>query len=850
MKKFILLITNVAIIFFVLIFVAIYTQKELKADVQNQKENFKNITISAELVTKNYLEGEQRTCDSWAKFINSRPKLTIEEAITFVASAKTRSEIIGHILFEKEGKLIGLSTRTYSPENAGYSLSYENLDIFESFEEIEEMGEGVNVTRAYVNPATGVQSIAFYDTIKLWDPQNKNYYDAYLLRLVPMSHLEAKWSFPTDKYKNAEISIVDAKGNFILKGNSFTKSNIYECYDEHNKPGDSDYIDIRKTFEEKSGGFEMVNVKGQTEYIAFNRINTNRQWCFISSIPVEDLHQKTIDWTLLGIVAISLLLLLVFDIISMLTLNHKLEIAAKAAETANKAKTDFLSTMSHDIRTPMNAIIGLTTIAEKNIEHPDLVAENLKKIIMASNHLLTLINDILDISKVESGKINLTPVTFSIVESAENLVNLSQPLVREKEIDFRFRIKNIKNEFLYADKLRINQIFINLLSNALKYTPKGGQVCVDLHEEASDKTGIINLSYTVTDTGIGMSQEFIDKMYEPFMRQTDSRINTIQGTGLGLAITKKMIDLMNGTITCKSKLGEGTCFNVTIEVPVADMQEAEMMLPPINVLIIDDDEVLLETAQDTLKSLGAGAQISQSGNEALTLIEEHIRQENPFDVIILDWQMPEISGVELTRKIREKAGENIPILLVSAYDWSIIEENAKNAGVNGFISKPLFRSSLYKKISEVLQLEINCETKEENNDDIAGMNIIIAEDIDVNYEIVSTFLEMYGITSVRAENGEEAVTLMESAVENQYDMIFMDIQMPVMNGLDATKAIRKLPDPVARNIPIVAMTADAFSENVAECMEVGMNGHIAKPIDVKVVIKEIRRIKDEYGSRR
>ena len=345
-----------------------------------------------------------------------------------------------------------------------------------------------------------------------------------------------------------------------------------------------------------------------------------------------------------------------------------------------------------------------------------------------------------------------------------------------------------------------------------------------------------------------MSPEFVEKMYEPFVRQTDSRINTIQGTGLGLAITKKMIDLMNGSIICKSKLGEGTCFKVTIEVPVADMQEAEMMLPPIDVLIIDDDEVLLETAQDTLKSLGAKAQVSQTGHEALTLIEKHIQEKKPFDVIILDWQMPEMSGLELTRKIREKAGEKIPILLVSAYDWSVIEENAKNAGINGFISKPLFRSSLYKKISEVLQLEINRDATEEDNNDIAGMNILIAEDIDVNYEIVSTFLEMYGITSVRAENGEEAVTLMESAVEKQYDMIFMDIQMPVMNGLDATRAIRRLANPVARNIPIVAMTADAFSENVAECMEAGMNGHIAKPIDVKVVIKEIRRIKEEYRS--
>jgi CheY-like chemotaxis protein len=525
-----------------------------------------------------------------------------------------------------------------------------------------------------------------------------------------------------------------------------------------------------------------------------------------------------------------------------------MQIAAKAADAANQAKTDFLSTMSHDIRTPMNAIIGLTTITEKNINDPVSVETNLKKISLASNHLLTLINDILDISKVESGKITLTPVTFSIVESAENLVNISQPIVREKNIDFRFRIRNITNEFLFADKLRINQIFINILSNALKYTPKGGQVCVDMKQTQSDSPETILLNYTVSDTGVGMSKEFMEKMYEPFVRQTDSRINSIQGTGLGLAITKQMIDLMGGSIECKSEVGTGTSFKISLKLPVSEMQEAEMVLPPINVLLIDDDEVLLETAQDTLKALGANAEIAETGSEGLSLLEHSISDKNPFNVIILDWQMPGMNGLELTRRIREKAGNDIPILLVSAYDWSNIEEEAKNAGINGFISKPLFRSSLYKKISEVLNIQTEENTQEENNTDIAGMNILIAEDIDINYEIVSTFLEMYGITCVRAANGEEAVTLMESAVEKQYDMIFMDIQMPVMNGLDATRAIRRLNNPVARTIPIIAMTADAFSENVAECMKAGMNGHIAKPIDVKLVIKEIRRIKEEYGT--
>ena len=836
MKKFLLLIANILIIAFVIGFVMNYARHERAIDLELEKESFENITYSAELVTTNYLEGEQRTCNSWANYMNSQ-NMTMEQAIKYVQVSKTNPRISGHII--KADSLSGLSTNANPGSPDDFSVSYKMLPIFHTG---EALGSELNVTRSYTNPVNGIQSIAFYNMIELFNNESGQKESCYLLRVVPISVVEEKWAFPTDKYKNADIAIIDLDGNYIIKGSSYKNSNLFEYYTSYNTKASPEYINIKETFTQSSGTFEMLNSKGQTCFNAFTLIDTNEEWYIVSSIPVADLAPESIDWALLGIVVAALLLLLIFDIISMLSLNHKLQIAAKAADAANQAKTDFLSTMSHDIRTPMNAIIGLTTITEKNVNDPDSVTTNLKKISMASNHLLTLINDILDISKVESGKITLTPVSFSIVESAENLVNLSQTIVREKEIDFRFRIKNIKNEFLFADKLRINQIFINLLSNALKYTPKGGQVCVDLQEEPGSSDNTIKLSYTVKDTGIGMSKEFMEKMYEPFVRQTDSRINTIQGTGLGLAITKKMIDLMKGSIECKSLLGEGSSFTVTIELPVSEIPEAEMVLPPINVLIIDDDEILLETAQDTLKALGANSEIALSGSEGLSLLEHHIEDENPFNIIILDWKMPGMNGIELTKKIREKTGNTVPILLVSAYDWSTIEEDAKKAGVNGFISKPLFRSSLYKTITEVLQLHHDQDAPEENDSDIEGMNILIAEDIDINYEIVSTFLEMHGITSVRACNGEEAVTLMESAVEKQYDMIFMDIQMPVMNGLEATRAIRKLANPVARNIPIIAMTADAFSENVAECIEAGMNGHIAKPIDVKVVIKEIRRI--------
>ena len=842
MKKFFLLIINILIIAFVIVFISNYARLERQVSREIEMNSFKNITFSAELVTTNYLEGEQRTCNSWANYINSQ-NMTMQQAVDYVRTSKTNSKISGHILNSETLK--GLSTNENPTTPLDFSVSYTNLPILHTANDFT--GE-IHVTRSYTNPVNGIQSIAFYNMVEILNEETGLKELCYLLRVVPVSTVEEKWAFPTDKYKNASIAIIDLDGNYIIKGFGFKNSNIFEFYDSYNSKTSPDYIDIKKTFNQSSGTFEMYNSRGQVSFIAFTVLNTNRDWYIVSTIPIDDLSSNTIDWTLLGIVVFSIIILMLIDLFAMISLNHKLEITAKAADAANQAKTDFLSTMSHDIRTPMNAIIGLTTITEKNINDPVSVATNLKKISMASNHLLTLINDILDISKVESGKITLSPVSFSIVESAENLVNLSQPLVRDKDIDFGFRIKNITNEFLYADKLRINQIFINILSNALKYTPKGGRVYVDMNQEKSESPETILLHYTVSDTGIGMSKEFMEKMYEPFVRQTDSRINSIQGTGLGLAITKQMIDLMGGSIECQSAVGEGTTFKVTLKLPVSEMQEAEMVLPPINVLVIDDDDVLLETAQDTLKALGANAEIAESSSEALSLLEHSITDNKPFNIIILDWKMPGMNGIELTKKIREKAGNDIPILLVSAYDWSNIEEDAKKAGVNGFISKPLFRSSLYKKITEVLNIHTEQDTQEENDIDISNMNILIAEDIDINYEIISTFLDMYGITSVRASNGKEAVHLMESAVEKQYDMIFMDIQMPVMNGLDATRAIRALDNPVARSIPIIAMTADAFSENVAQCMKAGMNGHIAKPIDVKLVIKEIRRIKEEYGT--
>ncbi len=841
MKKTMVIIVNVFIMIAMLIFVVLYSNTQSQNTAQRQIEHFENTTIAMERVTENYLEGEQRICDVWARYINSR-NMTIDEAVSFIRISHVLPNASAHIVFLDS--LSGLSSKARQDAPDDYSVSYARVSLLEDVRWISDIGSSINISRAYTNPVNGEQSLAFCNLITLYDPDTDVSKDAILLRVLPISELEQKWIFPQEEYENAELSMIDADGNYIIKDHSFKNSNFFEFYRSYNS-GDTAAQEPFEKITSSTGSFSMYNSRGEKCILAYTPIASKAEWVLLSFMPMNELNVNTENWMLVGIVSVGLLILFVFDLTVMLYFNQKLHAAAREAAFANQAKTDFLSTMSHDIRTPMNAIIGLTTIAKKNLDDTESVRENLQKITLASNHLLTLINDILDISKVESGKLILSPQTFSIVEAVENLVNISQPMIKEKNIEFHFRISRMEKEYLYADQLRLNQIYINILSNAIKYTEPGGHVSVDMREDESKKPGCVQLTYIVSDSGIGMSPEYMANMYQPFSRQTDSRVNSIQGTGLGLAITKQMVDLMNGTINCQSEPGKGTTFTVILDIPIAERQREDMVLEPMDVLIVDDDPILLETAADTLKSLGVTADCAESASKALEMISHRHETEQDYSIVILDWKMPDIDGIEMTRRIRSTVSPDIPILLISAYDRTDIEGAAKKAGANAFISKPLFRSTLYDTINDVLGTGAKSAEPENDYSDLHGMNILIAEDFDINWEVISALLEMYGINTERAENGRICVEKIKSAAEGSYDLIFMDIQMPEMNGLDATKNIRALDDPWASSIPIIAMTADAFSENVTECLNSGMNGHISKPVDIKLVIKEIYRIKEE-----
>ena len=841
MKKTLILIVNAIIMAAILVFVVLYSRFESRNAYQRQIEYYENTTVTMESVTENYLEGEQRICDVWARYINNKG-MNMEEAADYIRISHVLANTSAHLV--STDTLRGLSTRPKQGTADDYGVSYERLDLLKDVGWITEIGQSVHVTRAYTNPMNGEQSLAFCNRITLRDPTGETSGDAVLLRVVPITELEQKWVFPQENFENAELSIIDANGDYVLKGSSFKNSSFFEFYKSYNPTDPASSKELFDRITSSTGSVSMTNSHGNECILAFTPVAATAGWTLLGLIPAVDFNVVTENWLLPGVISAGLLILFLFDLIYMLYLNRRLVVAAREAETANKAKTDFLSTMSHDIRTPMNAIIGLTAIAERNLGDAESTGQSLRKISLAGNHLLTLINDILDISKVESGKLKLSPLTFSIVETVENLVNLSQPMVKEKNIEFFFHINRMEKEYLYADQLRLNQVYINILSNAIKYTEPGGRVSVEMREEESTVPGCVRLTYIVADTGIGMSPEFMETMYQPFSRQTDSRVNSIQGTGLGLAITKQMVELMGGTIDCQSEQGKGTTFTVVLDIPVADRQRDDMQLDSVEVLLVDDDEILLQTTADTLESMGATVEQAHSGADALKMIAGRHEAGNNYSIIILDWKMPDTDGVETIRRIRAEIDADIPILLVSSYDWSDIEDLAREAGANGFVSKPLFRSTLYDKINTLIGTESKSVEPEEDYSDLDGLHILVAEDNDINWEIISAMLSMFGITSDRAENGRICVDMMREAAEGSYILIFMDIQMPEMNGLDATRAIRKLENPWAASIPIVAMTADAFSENITECLNAGMNGHIAKPIDIKLVIKEIRRIRE------
>ncbi len=523
--------------------------------------------------------------------------------------------------------------------------------------------------------------------------------------------------------------------------------------------------------------------------------------------------------------------------------HEALEEAYRAAENASKAKSDFLNSMSHDIRTPMNSIMGLTAIASMYIDDKNRVKECLSNISSASKHLLGLINEVLDMAKIESGSISLADEEFDLPQAIESLLTIINPQVEAKKLNLRVDLVDIKHEHVIGDPTRLQQVFVNIMGNSVKFTPEGGNLTLRIEELPSRISDFGCYEFTFTDTGCGMDEEFVKRVFEPFSRANDSRVTKIEGTGLGMAIVKSVVSLMNGTVDVESKVGEGTKFTVTVHLRLRDGASEDLSeLEGLRVLVVDDEESACEGACIMLKDIGMDPEYRLSGAEGVEAVEASINTDHPFSAVILDWRMPGMSGIETARKIKEVAEGNVPVIIFSGYDWSMIEQEARAVGVDAFISKPLFRSRLIQVMKDLLG---GGKDDSVSDKDILegcrfnGRRILLVEDNAMAATIAEELLGLTGADVDHAENGKIAVDMLVSQEPGTYDLVLMDIQMPVMNGYEATESIRKhgaLDRPDLIDIPIIALSADAFSEDVKHAKSSGMNAHMSKPLEIDTLV--------------
>lgn len=650
--------------------------------------------------------------------------------------------------------------------------------------------------------------------------------------------------------------LIRRDGSFVIRQFDAYHDNYFEqikkIYEFPEDKGEEVYIEELKQAmfagESYTAEFEMDGSRNQLFCSSLPKC----EWYLVTVMPYGMLNE-TVDrlseqcaWMAVGSCGIILFaLMLIF--IRYFQMNKEqmkaLEESRRIAEKASKSKSEFLSNMSHDIRTPMNAIVGMTAIAITNIDNVQQVENCLKKITLSSRHLLGLINDVLDMSKIESGKMTLNEELVSLREVMDSIVSIVQPQIKAKRQHFNVFIHDISAEDVCCDGVRLNQVILNLLSNAVKFTPDEGTIHVAMYEEPSPKgSEFIRIHLQVKDNGIGMSEEYQKEIFESFSREDRKRVHKTEGTGLGMAITKYIVDAMGGTIEVNSRQGEGTEFNIVMDFKIAKEKEKDMHLPEWDMLVVDDNKQLCESVVQSLKSIGIQAEWAMDGETAVKMVNERHARQADYQFILLDWKLPGMDGIETAREIRKQLGEHVPILLISAYDWSEIEHEARKAGVNGFIAKPLFKSTLYYGLKPYAE-HVETVAEEEDsmiNPHLVGRHILLAEDNELNWEVASELLQELGLELDWAENGEICADMFQKSPVGYYDAILMDIRMPVMNGYEATEAIRAM-ERADAELPIIAMTADAFSEDVKRCLDAGMDAHVAKPIDVKEIARLLER---------
>lgn len=754
---------------------------------------------------------------------------------------------------EYNGKIRGFESLSYCFDDGSLETIYGTQVTSVNTEKfLETMQNGERTVSVGVNPDgkhSAIIGVPF--SVEMDDGRTS----ISLVGKMPIEYISETLSLDDDNALMYSY-VIRKDGTFVVRSAGAFRDNYFDrmkaLYEEPEGKKDVDQFinEMKAAMADKKDYSAMFKINGDRHQLYCSSLPAS-EWFLVTILPYGTLNEAVeaqgrqsliLFFGCCGIILIVLIAIFLKYLQMSQKQLQELAEARQEAEDANRAKSEFLSNMSHDIRTPMNAIVGMTSIALTNIHNRDRVESCLKKIVLSSKHLLGLINDVLDMSKIESGKMVLNVELVSLREIMDSIVSIVQPQMKAKHQRFDVFIYDITSENVLCDSVRLNQILLNLLSNAIKFTPDGGTIEVTLHEKKSPLgDDYVRILLKVKDNGIGMSEEFKERIFESFTREDSKRVQRTEGTGLGMAITKYIIDAMGGEIDVQSTLGVGTEFNITLDFERSTEQEEDMILPDFTMLVVDDDRQLCESTTVSLQSIGIRADWTLDGESAVQIVKKHHEQHNDYHIILLDWKLPGMDGIKTARELRKQLGNDVPILLISAYDCSEIEEEARAAGISGFLSKPLFKSTLYYGLKPFIDTSVKSSSPEKEIVTFAGKRILLVEDNELNWEIANELLKELDLELDWAENGQICVDTFKNSPEGYYDAILMDIRMPVKNGYEASDIIRSM-DRSDASIPIIAMTADVFSEDIQRCLSHGMNAHVAKPID----IKEISRLLTRY----
>lgn len=844
---------NVFIIAAVLIILAIVTVFSYfvitNRIIDNSTYNMEELAKHDEQAILTSINNRWNTLNGIANNIKQKKCKDTEELLLELNSSKGLMDCLRITLIADNGDILS--------SNMSITNNKEILDRYKS------SGDKFIYRRDYLEARLEGKSEVLILGIKITPFKVENRTYSYIVCRMDIDALQDELKI--DSYDGQGYSsVIDQEGNYIVNidkdHNENSRENFYKELTDDGLSGSDTVEDIKEKIKNEKSFFITHKKDNDTRIMTFTPLS-DIDWYFVMSVPKSVFEKQSLSLIMIFVGLMVVVLLAAIMIVAILIqkrskmldieIKHreKLSEALSLAEQANKAKTTFLNNMSHDIRTPMNSIIGFTALAITHIDNKERVKDYLTKISHSSNHLLSLINDVLDMSRIESGNVSIEENPENIAEILHNICNIIQADIHSKQLELFVDTINVTDENIYCDRLRLNQILLNLISNSMKFTKPGGTISIKISQKPVSREGYGKYEFRIKDTGIGMSKEFIKNIFEPFARERTSTVSRIQGTGLGMAITKNIVNMMGGTIEVNSEEGKGTEFIVNVEFKLqATHKEFEVIkeLQELRALVIDDDLDTCQSVSRILRQLGMRSEWTMYGKEAVARTEEAIELGDRYEVYIIDWLMPDMNGIETARRIRKIVGDDAPIIILSAYDWGDIEEEAKNAGVTDFISKPLFASDLHHTLMKVCGKAEEPEKKEETvREDFKGKRILLAEDLELNREIATVILEEAGFTVESAKDGKEAYEMVKNSKPGWYDLILMDIQMPVMNGYDSTKAIRKLDNKKLADIPIIAMTADTFVEDQKIAMESGMNGHLGKPIDIALLMDTLADIFDK-----